>query len=48
VNAAALLVAGVPRTFLGDGVLLGVGVAALALFVVTGALALLRPDALDA
>jgi cytochrome bd ubiquinol oxidase subunit II len=46
--AAALLVAGVPLTFLGDGILLGVGVAALALFVVTGALALLRPDALDA
>jgi cytochrome bd ubiquinol oxidase subunit II len=46
--AAALLVAGVPLTFLGDGILLGVGVVALALFVVTGALALLRPDALDA
>jgi hypothetical protein len=41
-TAAALLVARVPLTFLGDGILLGVGVVALALFVVTGALALLR------
>jgi hypothetical protein len=33
---------------LGEGVLLGAGVVALVLFVVTGALALLRPEALDA
>ena len=46
--AGALLVVGVPLTFLGDGILLGVGVLSLALFVVTGAVALLRPEALDA
>jgi cytochrome d ubiquinol oxidase subunit II len=46
--AVGLLVVGVPLTMLGEGVLLGAGVVALALFVVTGALALLRPDALDA
>jgi cytochrome d ubiquinol oxidase subunit II len=45
--AAALLVAGVPLTFLGEGILLGAGVVALALFVVVGALALLRPETLD-
>ena len=46
--AGALFVVGVPLTFLGDGVLLAIGVLALAGFVVTGALALLRPEALDA
>jgi cytochrome d ubiquinol oxidase subunit II len=46
--AVGLLVVGVPLTMLGEGVLLGAGVVALALFVGTGALALLRPDALDA
>ena len=46
--AVGMLVVGVPLTFLGEGVLLGVGVVALVLFVVTGALALLRPEALDA
>jgi hypothetical protein len=45
--AAALLVAGVPLTFFGEGVLLAIGVLALTLFVVTGALALLRPEALE-
>jgi cytochrome bd ubiquinol oxidase subunit II len=45
--AGALLVAGVPLTFFGEGVLLAIGVLALALFVVTGALALLQPDVLS-
>jgi cytochrome d ubiquinol oxidase subunit II len=45
--AGGLLVVGVPLTFLGEGVLLAVGVLALALFVATGALALLQPETLD-
>jgi cytochrome d ubiquinol oxidase subunit II len=45
--AGALLVVGAPLTFLGEGVLLAVGVLSLALFVVTGALALLQPETLD-
>jgi cytochrome d ubiquinol oxidase subunit II len=45
--AGALLAVGVPLTFLGEGVLLAIGVLALALFVVIGALALLRPEALE-
>ncbi len=44
---AGLLVAGVPLTFFGEGVLLAAGVLALAGFVVAGALVLLRPQALD-
>ena len=42
-----LLAAGVPLTFLGEGVLLAAGVLALAGFVVAGALVLLRPQALE-
>jgi cytochrome d ubiquinol oxidase subunit II len=45
--AGALLAVGVPLTFFGQGVLLAIGVLALTLFVVTGALALLRPEALE-
>jgi cytochrome d ubiquinol oxidase subunit II len=48
IAAVALLVAGVPLTLLGEGVLLAAGVLALALFVVVGALALLRPVSLGA
>jgi cytochrome bd ubiquinol oxidase subunit II len=44
--AGALLVVGAPLTFLGEGVLLAIGVLALALFVATGALALLHPESL--
>jgi cytochrome bd ubiquinol oxidase subunit II len=47
VACAALFVAGVPLTMFGEGVLLAIGVLALVLFVVTGALALLRPEALE-
>jgi hypothetical protein len=46
--AVVLLVVGVPLTMFGEGALLAAGVAALVLFVVTGVLGLLRPDALDA
>jgi cytochrome bd ubiquinol oxidase subunit II len=45
--AGALFAVGTPLTFLGDGVLLAIGVLALALFVATGALALLQPETLD-
>ena len=45
--AGALLVVGVPLTMFGEGVLLAIGVVALTLFVITGALALLRPEALE-
>jgi cytochrome d ubiquinol oxidase subunit II len=45
--AGALLAVGVPLTMFGEGVLLAIGVLALTLFVVTGALALLRPEALE-
>ncbi len=48
VAAVALLAVGVPLTMFGEGALLGAGVAALVLFVVTGALGLLRPETLDA
>jgi cytochrome bd ubiquinol oxidase subunit II len=44
--AAALLVVGAPLTFLGEGVLLAIGVLSLVLFAATGALALLRPETL--
>jgi cytochrome bd ubiquinol oxidase subunit II len=44
--AGALLVVGAPLTFLGEGLLLAIGVLALALFVATGALALLHPESL--
>jgi cytochrome d ubiquinol oxidase subunit II len=44
--SGALLVVGATLTFLGEGVLLAVGVLALALFVATGALALLQPEVL--
>jgi len=47
VAAGALLVVGAPLTLLGEGVLLAVGVMALALFVATGAFALLQPETLD-
>jgi cytochrome bd ubiquinol oxidase subunit II len=45
--AGGLLVAGVPLTLFGEGMLLAVGVLALASFVATGALALLEPAGLD-
>jgi cytochrome d ubiquinol oxidase subunit II len=45
--AGALLAVGVPLTFFGEGVLLAIGVLSLTLFVITGALALLRPEALE-
>jgi cytochrome bd ubiquinol oxidase subunit II len=47
VLCAALLVVGVPLTLFGEGVLLALGVLALVLFVVTGMVALLRPEALE-
>ena len=47
VAAAALLLAiGAPLTFLTEGVTLAIGVVSLVAFVVTGALALLRPETL--
>jgi hypothetical protein len=45
--AVALFVAGATMTVLGDGVLLAVGVIALAAFIVVGAAELLRPDVLE-
>jgi cytochrome d ubiquinol oxidase subunit II len=45
--ALALLVAGVPLTFFGEGVLLALGIAALLGFIVIGAAELLRPDVLE-
>jgi cytochrome bd ubiquinol oxidase subunit II len=47
VVAGALLVVGAPLTFLGEGVLLAIGVLSLVLFVAAGTLALLRPETLD-
>ena len=45
--AGVLLAVGVPLTFFGEGVLLAIGVLSLTLFVITGVLALLRPEALE-
>jgi hypothetical protein len=44
--AVALFVVGATLTFIGEGVLLAIGVLALAAFVVVGIAELLRPDAL--
>jgi cytochrome bd ubiquinol oxidase subunit II len=45
--AIALFVVGATLTFLGEGILLAIGVIALAAFVATGVAELLRPEALD-
>jgi hypothetical protein len=44
--AIALFVVGATLTFLGDGVMLAIGVISLAAFVVVGVAALLRPEML--
>jgi hypothetical protein len=45
-GAAALFVVGATLTFLGEGVVLAIGVIALAAFVVVGVAELLRPEVL--
>ena len=45
--AVALFVVGATLTFLGDGVVLAIGVIALAAFIVVGVAELLRPEVLE-